>query len=102
MLLLFAVRSAAFLFAFLTEPAVRTCPLLLNKIWHELCFQNAIKDEDDHDSMPEFPPVRLPPHSHNSKHGMYFILEKASLVAAYVGKVSSIFFLPLMVSFSSH
>ncbi|XP_020208459.1 ribosomal RNA small subunit methyltransferase nep-1 isoform X2 [Cajanus cajan] len=49
-------------------------------------WNHSTRDEDDHDSMPQLARIRLPPHSHNSKHGVYFILEKASLVAAYVGK----------------
>ncbi|RDX66454.1 Ribosomal RNA small subunit methyltransferase nep-1, partial [Mucuna pruriens] len=47
---------------------------------------HSVWDEEDHDSVPQLPGIPLPPHSHNSKHGVYFILEKASLVAAYVGK----------------
>nr|KYP57803.1 hypothetical protein KK1_004082 [Cajanus cajan] len=47
---------------------------------------HSTRDEDDHDSMPQLPSIRPPPHSHNSKQGVYFILEKASLVAAFVGK----------------
>lgn len=45
--------------------------------------------EEDHDSMPQLPRILLLLHSHRAKHGVFFILDEASLVAAYVGKVSS-------------
>ncbi|XP_027361951.1 ribosomal RNA small subunit methyltransferase nep-1-like isoform X1 [Abrus precatorius] len=43
-------------------------------------------DEEDDNSVVQLPGIPLAPHGQSSKNGVYFILEKASLVAAYVGK----------------
>lgn len=59
----------------------------------------AIGDEENDNSVVELPGIPLAPRRQSSKDGVYFILEKASLVAAYVGKVSS-FLSPLSVSSS--
>lgn len=55
-------------------------------------------EEDDNSVVEELPGIPLAPPSQTSKDGVYFILEKASLTAAYVGKVSS-FLSPLSISY---
>ncbi|KAI4297524.1 hypothetical protein L6164_037411 [Bauhinia variegata] len=45
-----------------------------------------MEDEENDNSVVELPGIPLGPHRQSSKNGVYFILEKASLVLAHVGK----------------
>ncbi|KAJ1392462.1 hypothetical protein SESBI_35824 [Sesbania bispinosa] len=69
----------------LDEPPTRkfcNTPTMLSK------EDQLIGGEEDENSVVELPGIPLAPHSHSqsSKDGVYFILEKASLTTAYVGK----------------